>query len=169
MLFPTGAGLAQVEAVRRAWDPVVAAAIPAHITLAYPAEHPGLEVLRGRINTVAERAAPFRIGFGAFRAFPPPDEGCVYLEVRDLDGAFAAMRRAVAAPPFEPIDFPPHLTLIHPRTSAKAADFWLAGVAQIIAAPLVIDSIVITAFVAGKYTEIERFALRGGPSRRNRG
>ena len=53
MLFPSGVVMAGIEALRRAWNPDMAAAIGPHITLVYPDEHPGL-------------AAPFRA-----IAFPP--------------------------------------------------------------------------------------------------
>ena len=159
MLFPTGPPLAEIEAVRRAWDPMMAAAIPAHITLVYPDEHPGPEPLSERVKSLAERQRGFRVGVGEFQAFPPPDEGCVYVEIRDDEGEFAALRKGAAAPPFRPIEFPPHLTLIHPRTSSGATEFWRAGVAQLVGSQLMIDAIFITSFEAGKYDVVARHPL----------
>jgi 2'-5' RNA ligase len=138
---------------------MMAAAIPAHITLVYPDEHPGFEALSDRVKLLAERQRGFRVRLGDFRAFPPPDEGCVYVEVRDDDGQFAALRKGTAAPPFRPIEFPPHLTLIHPRTSSRATEFWDAGVGQNVSSSLMVDAIFITSFEAGKYDVVARYPL----------
>jgi 2'-5' RNA ligase len=160
MLFPRGQGMAEVEALRRAWDPAMAAEIPAHITLAYPTEHPGPGALRERLRRIAEKAARFRVRLGDFRAFPPPDDGCVYIEVLDADGRFAALRLMLTAPPFSPIEFPPHLTIIHPRTSGLAPAFSRAGCVQSTKSMLMIDALCITSFENGRYTMETRFPLR---------
>ncbi len=78
----------------------------------------------------------------------------------DTDGGYGAPRKAVTPPPFQPLDFPPHLTLIHPRTSQAAADFWRAGLAQPVRTALLVDAIVITASEDGRYALEERFPLR---------
>jgi len=161
MLFPTGAALGEVEALRRAWDPAMAAQIAAHITVVYPDEHPGLAALRERIASVAAGHAPFRIRLGDVRAFPPPDEGCVYLEVLDLDGGFAALREALTVPPFRPIAFPPHVTIIHPRTSTRAAEFWRTEARERLALETTIDSIAITSSEGADYAVEARFPLSG--------
>jgi 2'-5' RNA ligase len=160
MLFPRGPQLDEVEALRRVWDPVMAAKIPAHITLVYPDEHSGLEALRQRVNTVCRQSSVFQVRFGGFRAFPPPDDGCVYLEVVDVESRLAALRRQVIEPPFDPIDFPFHLTVIHPRTSGAAAEFWRAGCVQDVKSLFAIDSIVITSSEDGKVSLVEEFRLR---------
>ena len=110
MLFLVGPQLANIEAIRRKWDPAMAAAIPAHVTLVYPDEHSGVAALRDRVEAVAEREAEFRVSLGDFRSFPPPDDGCVYIEVLDDDGQLRALRRSAVAPPFRPIEVPSHLT-----------------------------------------------------------
>jgi 2'-5' RNA ligase len=161
MLFPTGAALGEVEALRRAWDPTMAAQIAAHITVAYPDEHPGLAALRERIASVAASHAPFRLGLGDVRAFPPPNEGCIYLEVLDIGGGYAALREALTAPPFRPIAFPPHVTIIHPRTSRRAAEFWRIETRQREALEITIDSIAITSSDGADYAVEARFPLSG--------
>jgi hypothetical protein len=88
MLFLVGPQLAKIEAIRRKWDLAMALAIPAHVTLVYPDEHSGVAALRDRVKAVAEREAEFRVSLGDFRSFPPPDDGCVYIEVRDDDGTW---------------------------------------------------------------------------------
>src|SRR5579871_3284744 len=149
MLFPVSPQLAYVEAIRRRWDPTMAEAIPAHITLVYPDEHPSFEALCERVRTLAEREGEFRLSLGGFRAFPPPDQGCVYIEVLDDDGRLSALRAEASAPPFHPIEFPLHMTVIHPRTSDRAEEFWRAGCAQEARSQFVIDAISITTFEKG--------------------
>jgi hypothetical protein len=68
MLFPIGPQLDEVEALRRAWDPAMAAEIPAHITLVYPVEHPGVEALRERVKGISGRERAFRVCLGDFFA-----------------------------------------------------------------------------------------------------
>jgi 2'-5' RNA ligase len=159
MLFPSGSVMADIEALRRAWDPVMAGAIGPHITLVYPDEHPGLLALRERVATVAARDGPFRLRLGSFRAFPPPDDGCVYIEAQDIDGGFVRLREALTAAPFRPVAFPPHLTIIHPRTSNRAADFWLAGVGYVPDLEVTIESITLTSFAGGHYAIEARVPL----------
>ena len=43
------------------------------------------------------------------------------------------------------------MTVIHPRTSDRAAEFWRSGGIQEARSPLVIDAIFITSFENGKY------------------
>jgi 2'-5' RNA ligase len=159
MLFPSGPAIADIEALRHAWDPEMAGAIGPHITLVYPVEHPGVAALRERVATVVKRERPFRLRLGSFRAFPPPDDGCVYIEVQDLDGRFARLREVLTAPPFRPIAFPPHLTIIHPRTSNRATEFWRAGVRQVPDSELIIESITLTSFDVGRYAIDARIPL----------
>jgi 2'-5' RNA ligase len=163
MLFPGGRAIADIEALRLAWDPDMAGAIGPHITLVYPDEHPGVAALRERVATVTKRERPFRLCLGSFRAFPPPDDGCVYIEAQDIDGRFARMREVLTAPPFRPISFPPHLTIIHPRTSNRAAQFWRAGVRQVPDSEITIESITVTSFDVGLYAIDARIPL-GMPS-----
>jgi hypothetical protein len=59
------------------------------------------------------------------------------------------------------MDFPAHLTVIHPRTSDRAAEFWRSGRVQIARSPLLVDAISITSFENGKYAVEARFPLLG--------
>lgn len=78
----------------------------------------------------------------------------------DSEGRFGALRKALTAPPFRPVAFPPHLTVIHPRTSSLAAEFWRAGVTQRKRLEVTIDSIVITSSESEGYQVQARFPLR---------
>jgi hypothetical protein len=84
----------------------------------------------------------------------------VYLEILDTDSRLAAIRTAATAPPFTALEFPPHLTIIHPRTSKNAAEFWRSDRVQTASAELTIDAIVITAFEDATYKPVARLALR---------
>jgi 2'-5' RNA ligase len=137
----------------------MAAAIPAHVTLVYPDEHSGVAALRDRVKAVAEREAEFRVSLGDFRSFPPPDEGCVYIEVLDDGGHLRALRQSAVAPPFHPIEVPPHLTVVHPRTSDRAEEFWRARLVQNVRSQFLIDAITITSFENGGYVAEARFPL----------
>lgn len=69
-----------IEAARRRWDPVMAAQIDAHVTLAYPREAPSRELLIERLHEVASRVAPFRLQLGRLGYLQRP-EASVYVEV----------------------------------------------------------------------------------------
>jgi 2'-5' RNA ligase len=159
MLFPSGPAIADIEALRHAWDPDMAGAIGPHITLVYPDEHPGLAALRERVAAVAKHERTFRLRLGSFREFAPPDDGCIYIEVQDLDGRFTRLREVLTAPPFRPITFPPHLTIIHPRTSKRGHEFWRAGVRPVPESDLVVEAIALTSFDAGGYAIDARIPL----------
>jgi 2'-5' RNA ligase len=79
--------------------------------------------------------------------------------VLDPDGCFAALREALAAPPFRPVEFAPHLTVIHPRTSSKAAEFWRAGSIRQASSQVTIDSIVVTSSEGAGYAVAARYPL----------
>jgi hypothetical protein len=77
----------------------------------------------------AARTAPFTIALGsAFYAGSPADG--VFFHVHDVDGGISLFR-ATAVPPGRVIDFPPHVTIVHPRTSDRGRQAWdeLAGTA----------------------------------------
>lgn len=122
-IFLPRAATEPIEAVRRAWDPAMAAQIAAHVTLTYPQEAPALDLLVERVGTACAAAARFRLRLGALGCFNRP-EGGVYVGVEDVDGGYASLRREVLRPPFRPVSFPPHATLVHPRTSSRGREFW---------------------------------------------
>ncbi|MGH7317049.1 MAG: 2'-5' RNA ligase family protein [Candidatus Rokuibacteriota bacterium] len=113
----------RVEALRREWDPRMARQIAAHVTLAYPREAPTLDLLVERVRAASTRIAPFRLRLGEVACFERP-EGGVYLTVDDIDGGYREMREHVLRPPFRCVEVPPHVTLVHPRTSRRGRDFW---------------------------------------------
>lgn len=74
------------------------------------------------------------------------------------------MREAVLHPPFRAATFPPHVTLVHPRTSRRGRDFWEAGW-QHEGQEFTVDEIAITAFDGARWMVLMRFALTGRDGR----
>ena len=111
-----------VEKLRRRWDPQMAAQIAAHVTLVYPEEIPGPASLLERAAAAAASTAPFDLETGpAFYDGSP--SGGVFLQVRDRGGGLRAFR-AAAVPAGSMIGFPPHITIVHPRTSGLGEQAW---------------------------------------------
>jgi hypothetical protein len=104
----------------------MAAQIRAHVTLAYPQEAPLADLLVARLRAASYHFAPFQLRLGALAYFEHPEDG-VYIEVQDIDRDYCRLRQHLLCAPFQPIAFPPHVTLIHPRTSAHGREFWNHG------------------------------------------
>jgi len=106
-----------VEQLRRAWDPGIARQIAAHVTLVYPEEIPDAAGLAARTALAAARTPPSTIAVGSPVHAGSPADG-VFLRVDDVDGGIRAFRAAAVAAP-DAIGFPPHITIVHPRTSRR--------------------------------------------------
>ncbi len=116
---PPAAVAAPLERLRARWDPVMAARAPAHVTVVYPEELPDPAAQVAAVAAVVR--APFRLRLGAVRR----DGGWLYVEVDDLDGGWRDVRDRLV--PRGRLDAgPPHLTLVHPRTSSAADPAWRA-------------------------------------------
>jgi hypothetical protein len=147
-----------IEAVRQEWDPLMAAQIRAHVTLAYPQEAPLADLLVARLRAASNHTAPFRLRLGALAYFERPEEG-VYIEMHDIDHDYRRLRQHLLCPPFQPIAFPPHVTLIHPRTSARGRDFWNHARYQPDEQEFSVAELAITAFDGMRWVVLERLAL----------
>jgi 2'-5' RNA ligase len=112
-----------IEAIRRAWDPFMAAQIAAHVTLVYPEEAPCLAHLVACVRTASSCIAPFRLRLGGVAHFGRPEDG-VYIAVEDVDGGYRDAREAILRPPCTPLVFSPHVTLVHPRTASRGRACW---------------------------------------------
>lgn len=148
------------EAARRRWDPVMADRIAAHVTLAYPEEAPNLDLLVERLREAGQRHAPFRLGLARLACYERPERG-VYVEVEDVEGGYRRLRADVLRPPFSPLAFPPHVTVVHPRTSLRGREYWED------AAPrpwrrqeFTVMELTLTAFDGVRWTVVDRFALQ---------
>jgi len=152
-------GIAEpIEAVRQEWDPVMAAQIRAHVTLAYPQEAPLPDLLVARLRATSYHIPPFRLRLGPLAYFERPEDG-VYIEVQDIDGDYRRLRQHLLRPPFQRIAFPLHVTLIHPRTSGRGRDFWEHGRYQPDDQEFTVAELTITAFDGMTWVVLERLAL----------
>jgi hypothetical protein len=132
-----------VEELRRRWDPQMAAQIAAHVTVIYPEEIPGPARLQERAAAAAAETAPFDLETGPAFCDGPPSGG-VFLRIHDPDGGLRAFR-AAAIPAGRAISFPPHLTIVHPRTSRLGEQAWAELAACRLAIRFTVTRVVITA------------------------
>jgi 2'-5' RNA ligase superfamily len=149
------------ESLRARWDPVMARQIAAHVTLVYPEELPPGADLGHVAAAAAASTAPFSIALGpAFHAGSPADG--VFLHVHDLDGGIARFR-STAVPPGSMIDFPPHVTIVHPRTSGRGRQAWdeLASIRT--GARFTITHVAITAYHGNRWQTLRLLPLTGKP------
>jgi hypothetical protein len=58
-VLPGGAFVTEIEALRRRWDPVMAAAVPAHVSVVYPEETVDEAVLLDRMRRESARLRAF--------------------------------------------------------------------------------------------------------------
>ncbi len=151
-----------VERARSRWDPVMAERIAAHVTLVYPEEAPSLDLLVERLRDAGRRHGPFRLGLGGLACFERPERG-VYVSVEDLEGGYRRLRADVLRPPFRPHAFPPHVTVVHPRTSLRGRECWDDPAPR--AWPrqeFTVTELTITGFDGVRWTVVDRFALGQG-------
>jgi hypothetical protein len=81
--------------------------------------------------------------------------------VEDIDGGYRTMREEVLRPPFHGVAFPPHVTLVHPRTSGRGGDFRNSGWSRRGDAEFMAQEVAITALDGAKWVVLETFRLRG--------
>jgi hypothetical protein len=148
-----------IEAARRAWDPDMADQIAAHVTVVYPREAPGADLLVERVRAACSAFPPFRLRLGALACFERP-EGGVYLSVEDVDGGYRTLRTEVLRPPFQPGAIPPHVTLVHPRTSSRGREFWDRGRYQTREREFTAREVAITAFDGARWVTVVTIPLR---------
>lgn len=147
-----------IEAVRRAWDPAMARQIGAHVTLVYPQEEPDPAELIRRTRSAGEGLGPARFRLGGRACFGHPEDG-VYLRVEDVDGIFRELRDRILRPPFRALDFPPHITLIHPRTSSRGREYWETERFDASGETFTLDTVSVTAFDGDVWTTIDTIHL----------
>jgi hypothetical protein len=138
----------------------MAARIAAHVTVAYPQEAPISDLLVERVRAASGSIPPFRLRLGQVAAFERPEDG-VYISVEDTDGGYGTMREAVLRPPFRPIAFPPHVTLVHPGTSLRGRDFWNSGAHLRLDEEFLVQDVAITAFDGANWVVLRSFEMEG--------
>jgi uncharacterized membrane protein len=88
----------RIEALRRRWDPEMAARLAAHVTLVYTQEFGIPSLVTERLREASQHTAPFRLRLGQAATFAAPLDG-VYIAVEDVDGGVARLRRRILQPP----------------------------------------------------------------------
>jgi hypothetical protein len=113
------------------------------------------EVLEQRARSAAALVPPIVVTFTTPFYVGDPKDG-VFLKVTDAESGIADFRLK-AAPTEGAIDFPPHATIVHPRTSALGCEAWrqLAGLRLDIST--VLTEVSITAFDGTRWVTATRF------------
>lgn len=139
--------------------------IAAHVTMVYPGEIPGPASLEKRAAAAAATTAPFDLETGpAFYDGSP--SGGVFLQVHDLDGGLRAFR-AAAVPLGSMISFPPHITIVHPRTSGLGEQAWAELAACSLGIRFTVTCAAITAFDGDRWPAVRIFHLAAPPGSRH--
>ena len=159
-IFVTPDVAGPLEAMRREWDPDMAAVVAAHVTLVYPHEAPDFELLVSRLHGQALTTAPFRLRLGGLGCFDRP-EGGVYVDVKDIDGGYKRLRDQLLFAPLRPTTFPPHVTIAHPRTARRLRELWESSSYKRSNAEFTVREIAITAFDGIRWETLQRFPLTG--------
>jgi 2'-5' RNA ligase superfamily len=108
---------------RRQWDPVMALRIPPHLTVVYPEEVSDFDLLLDRARRMIPLVQTFHMRLGAAIASNGGTRG-VFVEAIDESGSLTSLREELLADPFEPADIRAHVTVVHPRTSARGPECW---------------------------------------------
>ena len=132
--------------------------IPAHVTVAYPNEAPSQDLLIKRVGASCAKVQPFRLRLGRTACFERPERG-VYLEVADLERGYRALRDEILRPPFTGTAFPPHVTLVHPRTSDRGRELWKCSRYQWCKSEFTAREVSITAFDGARWIVLETITL----------
>jgi 2'-5' RNA ligase superfamily len=148
-----------VERLRTYWDPAMSRQIAAHVTLIYPEEVPAGADLEQLAVAGAGATAAFTIALGPVFYVSSPANG-VFFRVRDLDGGISKFRTA-AVPPSHMIDFPPHVTIVHPSTSDRGRQAWDELADTHIDGRFTITYVAITASKCGRWQTMRRHRLTG--------
>jgi 2'-5' RNA ligase len=144
---------AEIAAVRRRWDPRHAASIAAHLTLAYPWEIGNLAAM-ARAAATAVDAGPIRLELDGLRLVAPG--GPLVIEAIDVDGTFARARVAGVGPEAAS-RVEPHVTLVHPGTSDRAAEAWDALRDWRVHMTVAVDTVSVTAFDGERWRTVREY------------
>jgi 2'-5' RNA ligase len=150
-----------VEELRSRWDPVMARQIAAHITLIYPEEVSGRAGLERRAAEAASRTPLFTITLGPAFFTGSPAAG-VFFHVHDPGNGIGTFR-AQAVPPARAVDFPPHVTIVHPRTSGLGRQAWPQLAATRVDARFTITRVAITVFSEDRWQIVRWLPLSEQP------
>jgi 8-oxo-dGTP diphosphatase len=158
-VLPGGAFVTEIEALRRRWDPVMAAAVPAHVSVVYPEETVDEAVLLDRMRRESARLRAFPLDA---RGVERAEEGRgVFLGATDRTGALTALRQRLLAPNPASV-LPLHVTIVHPRTSEQGPQAFAALESNRVAGSMVVSELAFTETTPEGMTVLERFELAPG-------
>lgn len=150
-----------VDGLRRVWDPAMAAQIAPHVTVAYPNEVESVESALAFVDVAAKEVGSFEVELGELVHDGDPGAG-VFIEVADLDGQWERLRTLVASHAPRTNAVPPHVTVVHPRTSALGELAWAEhGSRKRKPARLEFRSIAVTAFDGRRWRTVAERVLCG--------
>ena len=87
--------------------------------------------------------------------------GGVFVAVDDIDHGWADLRQRLLAEPMSRIEFPPHVTIAHPRTAADGTACYAALRGDRIDADMYVREALFTETTPVRFTVRQRFALAG--------
>ncbi len=146
-----------VEELRRAWDPAMAAQIAAHVTVAYPHEIPDLDHVRQRLKSAAAKIRPFRLRMGSIDHDGNPANG-VFANVDDMDGGWHRLRQLIVDEE-SGSGHPPHVTVVHPRTSGLGTTAWRHVAGHRLEETFTVAAVSLTAFEARRWLTVSEHTL----------
>jgi 2'-5' RNA ligase len=149
----------RVEELRRTWDPGMAEQIAAHITLIYPEEITDPSDLIARVSRAAASTRPFSVVIGSPTHAGNPADG-VFLAVGDISDGIRRFRET-AVPAGHAIDFQPHVTIVHPRTSTRGGQAWNKLADMHFDAEFTISNVAITAYDGQRWPTLQTIPLTG--------
>jgi 8-oxo-dGTP pyrophosphatase MutT (NUDIX family) len=143
--------------VREEWDPVMAGQIAPHVTVAYPHEVDDVDMMVERVRIAVRDAASFGLRLGEVVHGGDPNEG-VFVAVDDVAGGWARLRAAIAGARAGDV-IPPHVTLVHPRTSGLGALAFDALRGHDEATTIEVHAVAVTAYDGERWRTVQTFAL----------
>jgi mutator protein MutT len=155
----SGPNVEHLEALRRRWDPVMAARAPAHLTLVYPEEVDDESLLFARALKVANQMPSFCVALGEVSSELDGDGGVWFL-VKDLSGSWSSLREKILSSPSRRLDAKPHVTIVHPRTSSQGRKALASLSTMHTAGTFTLDEIVYTDTSETGMRVLERFPLQ---------
>ncbi|WTX00803.1 2'-5' RNA ligase family protein (plasmid) [Streptomycetaceae bacterium NBC_01309] len=151
--------VAELVLWRQSWDPVMAAVVPAHVTIVYPEETADEALLLERADEQFAGTAPFRLRLGEVVAAGDGRDG-VFVSVSDVDGTWGELRRRLLVPPMTRLRVvPAHATVVHPRTSGRGPECFAELGGRSLHLEVTVREVQFTETTATRMSVIRRFAL----------
>lgn len=112
-----------LDALRAEWDPKMAKICSPHITLVYPEEVADEGLLIERAAQLVPNIHPFDVVVAEVIG-DDEGRGGVFAAIEDRTGQLTRLREALLTPPQQPLGYPFHSTIAHPRTSRDPVACW---------------------------------------------